>query len=75
MDNDLDGRVRGRTAGLKRAVAARLKLVAGAAIVGGLVLSLAMTFTDSVGKHFEYVLLGELYGAFLLLGGLLALFT
>jgi hypothetical protein len=75
MDNDLEGRVRGRTAGLRRAVAARLKLVAAAAIVGGLVVSLAMTFADSAGKHFEYALFGELYGAFLLLGGLLALFT
>jgi len=75
MDDDFEGRVRGRTAGLQRAVAARLKLVATAAIVGGLMASLAITFTSSTGKHFEYALFGESYGAFLLLGGLLALMT
>ncbi len=75
IDNDIEGRVRGRTAGLRRAVAARFKLIAAAAIVGGFVLSLAITLSASVGKHFEYALLGESYGAFLFLGGLLALFT
>jgi hypothetical protein len=75
MDNDIEGRVRGRTAELQRAVAARFKLIAAAAIVGGFALSLAITLSDSVGKHFEYALLGEAYVAFLFLGGLLALFT
>lgn len=75
MYNENEGRVRGRTAGLQRTVVARLKLIAAAAIAGGFALSLAMTLSASVGKHFNYALLGESYGAFLLLGGLLALFT
>lgn len=75
MDDDINGRVRGRTAGLRRSMAARLKLIAAATIVGGFALSLAMTFSGSAGKHFEYALLGEFYGLVLLLGGLLALST
>lgn len=43
--------------------------------MGGFALGLAITLSASVGKHFEYASLGESYGAFLLLGGLLALFT
>ena len=75
MDSDIEGRVRGRTAGLHRAVVARLKRIVAATIVGGVALSLAITLSASAGKHFEYSLLRESYGTFLLLGGLLALFT
>ncbi len=75
MNDDIDGRVRDRTAGLQRAVVARLKIIAAAAIVGGFALSLAITLSASVGKQFRYSLLGESYVAFLLLGGLLALLT
>ncbi len=75
MEDDIEGRVRGRTAGLRRAVVARLKLIVAAAIVGGFALCFAITLSASVGKHFEYSLLSESYGTFLFLGGLLALFT
>ncbi len=75
MDDDFESRERGRAAGLQRAVAARLKLVAAAAIVGGLLASLAITSSNSTGTHFEYALFGESFGVFLLLGGLLALMT
>ena len=74
-ENDDEGRVQGRNAGLQRVVVTRFKLITSAAMVGGLAISLAITFSASVGKQFEYALLGESYGVFLLLGGLLVLLT
>ena len=71
--DDGDGRERGRAAGLRRALVARLKIIASAAIVGGAVLSLAITFSASVGTRFQFALLGESYASFLLGGVVLAL--
>ena len=70
---DNEGRRRGRAAGLKRGFRRRMSMTMAAAVVGGLVLSLAITFSNSVGKGFEYGLLVQLYVSLLALGGVFAL--